>query len=366
MKDVFWITAGDSERFVYVSPSFEQVWGRPCTALYESAQCWLSAIHPDDHDRILQAMHERRWRGRYDETYRIQRPDGTTRCIRDRAVPIHDASGSLGQTIGLAEDVTDARGLDEQLMHAQRLETVGALAAGVVHDINNVLSVIEGFGCLLATANTLPPDMAEAAEQIVQAAERGATLARQLLRFGGQKPIRPVAIDLNDVVRGMIAMLGRIVGEQIDLAVMLDSEPLVTNADRGALEQVLMNLVTNARDAMPAGGRVKIETGRTQGVANALDKNPDIREGVYVFVRVTDSGSGIGAESLIHIYEPFFTTKASDLGTGLGLFTVARVVKQHGGCIRLDTHVGRGSSFEICLPAQQKVSEEQGGTSSCA
>ena len=248
------------------------------------------------------------------------------------------------------ELAADQRALEDQLQQAQKLEAIGQLAGGVAHDFNNILTVIQGFGSFL-TMETLSPEAAEAAEQIVKAAERASNLTRQLLAFGRRQVMQPRDLDLNDIVRGLNPMLQRILGDQVRLAVQLSPVALAVRADAGMLEQVLLNLVVNARDAMPKDGTVRIETFASALPAEATGEGPALPPGHYVGVRVSDSGDGIAPEDLPHIFEPFFTTKGPGKGTGLGLATVYGIVTQHRGTLRVQSVPGGGTTIEMWLPA---------------
>uniref|UniRef100_Q01WP9 histidine kinase n=1 Tax=Solibacter usitatus (strain Ellin6076) TaxID=234267 RepID=Q01WP9_SOLUE len=355
IQEVFWMTA--DQKILYVSPAYERIWGRPRSALYEDPRSWIEAVHPDDRGQILQAAKVIQKGGNYDETYRIQRPDGTVRWIHDHAFPVRDERGEIVRIVGTAEDITERRQLEEQYRQAQKMEAIGQLAGGVAHDFNNLLTVIHGYGSLLLAGKESTSGTSLAAQEIVLAAERAANLTRQLLAFGRRQVMQPRSLDLTEVVSSLTSMLQRVLGANIRLQLIPHGSPLITRADSGMLDQVLMNLVVNACDAMPDGGQLTIETTERTFTQREARRIPDARAGRYVSLRVTDTGSGISPESLPHIFEPFFTTKQPGKGTGLGLSTVFGIVKQHGGWVQVKSEVGRGTSFQIFLPAAEETDE---------
>ncbi len=363
IQEVFWMTDPATKQLLYVSPAFEKIWGRTCASLWEVPSSWLDAIHADDRARVVEAMNTKQTRGDYDETYRIRRPDGRIRWIHDRAFPVRaaragadgDALGEIIRIVGTAEDITERRQLEEQFRQAQKMDAIGQLAGGVAHDFNNILTVIQGYGSLLMMGEQTP-DAADAVGQIVQAAERAANLTRQLLAFSRRQVLQPRLLDLNEIVTSLSTMLRRILGEDVRLQLNLHARPLMARADAGMLDQVLMNLVVNARDAMPGGGQMSIETTEKIFDAEEAREIGAAASGRHVCLRVTDTGSGIPAKDLPHIFEPFFTTKEPGKGTGLGLATVFGIVAQHGGSLKVDSAVGRGTVFDVFLPAAESTS----------
>ena len=355
VEEVFWLTDADRNQIIYISPAYEKIWGRTCASLYGSPRIWLETIHPDDRARIASAVETKPARGDYDETYRILRPDGTVRWIHERAFPVRGATGEIIRVVGTAEDITERRQLEEHLRQSQKMEAIGQLAGGVAHDFNNILAVIMMQVELTAMTEQLPEPVEEGLGQIRAAAERAANLTRQLLMFSRKQVMQPRELDLNEAVTSLNKMLQRIIGEDVRLKLNLHPHPLHTRADAGMLDQLLMNLVVNARDAMPDGGRIIIETSEKVFTEAEAALIPDAWPGRHVCLRVTDTGSGISPENLAHIFEPFFTTKAPGEGTGLGLATVFGIVKQHGACLAVQTEVGRGTTFEIYLRATEKM-----------
>ncbi len=351
INEVFWITDPTKNQMLYVSPAYEAVWGRFCASLIEYPGTWLEAIHPEDRDRVLEAALNRQVNGEYDETYRIVRPDGSLRWIHDRAFPIRDASGKVYRIVGVATDMTRQRNLEQQFRHIQKMESIGQLAAGVAHDFNNILAVIRGNAELaLMDANPASEDLIENLKQITAASERAANLTRQLLMFGHKQVMQERLLDLNEVVGNMIKMLKRILGEDVELEVRCGSNLPTVRADVGMMEQVVMNLAVNARDAMPQGGRLVISTSDAQIEESYVQLNPQAVTGDFVCLSVSDTGCGIPPDIQSRIFDPFFTTKGVGKGTGLGLATVYGIVQQHKGWITVYSEVGQGAVFRIYLP----------------
>jgi signal transduction histidine kinase len=262
-------------------------------------------------------------------------------------------------------DVSERRSLEEQLRQAQKMEAVGSLAGGVAHDFNNLLTVIMGQAGLLRRrleGKGLPDQDVDIIEE---SARWGADLTRQLVAFSRKQVLQPKVLDLTRVVRDMSAMLRRVIGEHIQLVTVFDPTPWHVKADPGQLEQVIVNLVVNARDAMPAHGRLTVETANVELDAGYQRQHPDVPAGQYVMLAVSDTGCGMDSETQARIFEPFFTTKGRGKGTGLGLSTVYGIVKQSGGTIWVYSEAGRGSTFKIYLPrvldARPEVEPKQCG-----
>lgn len=254
-----------------------------------------------------------------------------------------------------AEDVTERLNLEAQLRQAQKMESVGQLAAGVAHDFNNILTIIQGHAGLLNSEPRLDQDLAESTRQIALAAERAANLTRQLLMFSRKQIMQPQLLNLNEVINNVSKMLRALVGEQVNLKrhTMDDLPPIC--ADPGMMEQILVNLSVNARDAMPRGGALSISTHFIEIDQGYVQRHPEARAGNFVCLSVADTGHGMDAATLARIFEPFFTTKEIGKGTGLGLATVYGIVKQHQGWAEVESQVGQGTTFKVFLPIATKA-----------
>jgi len=281
------------------------------------------------------------------------------RTLDRYSAPVLDQAGKYYGRIWIFRDITAQRSLEEQFRQSQKMEAIGQLAGGVAHDFNNILAVIMLHAELASQEQDVPVEVAEALKQIRLYSERAASLTRQMLLFSRKQAMQQIDLNLNDTVTDISKMLLRIIGEDLRLQLNLHPTPLWIHADEGMMGQVLMNLSVNARDAMPNGGQILIETG-TKSVGNDLAGLPsDVRPGEYVWLRVSDTGEGIPPEILPKIFEPFFTTKETGKGTGLGLATVFGIVKQHRGWIQVDSKSGYGTKFQIYMPS---VSTGSSGT----
>jgi two-component system cell cycle sensor histidine kinase/response regulator CckA len=322
----------------FVSPYVERMLGYSADEWIGDPALLQRAVHPDDLPRAQEARRRLRDTGeRISDEYRMIARDGRVVHVHDEAVLVRDEeTGSPLFMQGVLIDVTARKELEEQLRQSQKMEAVGRLAGGIAHDFNNLLTAIKGYGEFLLADLPENAGTHRDAQEIVAAADRAATLTRQLLAFSRRQTLAPQALYLNTVVKELEGLLRRLIGEQVELVVELGEEVLPVRADRGQLEQVVMNLAVNARDAMPDGGRLTIATQSRHG---------------SVELAVRDSGVGMAAEVRSHLFEPFFTTKEPGKGTGLGLATVYGIVEQSGGTIEVESAPGRGSTFTIVLPA---------------
>jgi PAS domain S-box-containing protein len=332
IEDIFYIAEPSSGRLLYVSPAFTRVFGREVRQV-EDRMSWLSFIHPDDTERVRSALARAREGIAFDEEYRIVRPDGSERLVRDRGFPLSQQD----RITGIVHDVTDERRMEEGLRHAQRLEAVGTLASGIAHDFNNLLMGLAGLSNRALQSLGEDHPAGEHVRRILEATMRGATLTRQLLMFSGQRRAPAAPVELDAAVRATRELLGRLVGEHIRLTVQTSAPGLGVLAEPGEIEQILLNLATNARDAMPDGGELWVTT-------EALN------DGASIMLCVRDTGRGMDHETKAHVFEPFFTTKSIGHGTGLGLSTVFAVARQRGGDVRLESEPGGGTVVCVSLP----------------
>jgi two-component system, cell cycle sensor histidine kinase and response regulator CckA len=280
--------------------------------------------------------------------FRFRHADGSWRTLESIGKRLLKAEPPL--VVVNSRDVTERRRLEEQFRQSQKMEAIGQLAGGVAHDFNNILSVMMMQAELAGSHKNLPREVHDLLNEITVSAERAANLTRQLLAFSRRQVLQPRLLDLNEIVTSLAKMLQRILGEDVRMQLNLHPAPLILHADAGMLDQVLMNLAVNARDAMPKGGRLILETAERVITEEDARSIPETVPGLHACLRVSDSGCGISSENLPHIFVPFFTTKEPGRGTGLGLATVFGIVKQHRGSIKVYSELGQGTTFQILLP----------------
>lgn len=350
IREVFWISDVSKNRILYVSPAYERIWGRPCAELYACGRTWLDAIHTDDREHVLHAALTKQAAGTYDETYRVVRPDGSIRWIRDLAYPVRDEGGNLVRIVGTARDITERKHLEEQFLRAQRLEAIGTLASGVAHDLNNILAPVLMVGPLLQSKLTEPAD-AHILTIVEDCAKRGANVVRQLLTFSRGIAGERGPLQVRHLVKEMTAIMNETFPREIGIVHQVPSDLWPVMGDATQLHQVLMNLCVNARDAMADGGRLSIDARNAELGAAEVAPHSGVKPGRFIVITVSDTGHGIPEEIKTKIFEPFFTTKEIGKGTGLGLSTVLGIVRSHGGFITLESHVGRGTKFHVHLPS---------------
>jgi two-component system, cell cycle sensor histidine kinase and response regulator CckA len=280
----------------------------------------------------------------------LARKDGAPLYAAWNYSPVSDDAGKVTHIVATYRDLTENRKLQDALMHSQRLDAVGRLAGGVAHDFNNLLSVINGYCEIMATKRSVRRQAARELEEIHQASQKAATLVRQLLAFSRRQSMNPKVVSLNALVHENAEILSRLLKPKKSLVLALDAEPMNVRVDPAQLQQVLLNLTINARDALKDGGRVMISTSLREVTAETERRPADMPPGRYAVLSVADNGCGMDAETRRHLFEPFFTTKEQGKGTGLGLALVYGVVQQSGGYITVESAVGQGSTFEIYLP----------------
>ncbi len=476
IDEVFWIADPKVDRLLYISPAYARVWGRSCESLYEKPLSWRDGIHPDDRERVLEAIRRRPIENHYDLEFRIIRPNGDLRWVRDWAILVYNDNGDIEREVGVARDITkqkdaeealqkreeyyrllienasdlitvinfkgeikyqspsiqrvlgiphvdiigknlidlihvddkpstwdaiqriiadpttqvpfeyrakhldgswhliqtmgrnivgqseegfivvnsrditENRQLERQFRQAQKMEAIGQLAGGVAHDFNNILAAIMMQAELASMDSDVEKKTQSGLQEIIKYAERAADLTRQLLLFSRRQVMQQRTLDLNELVTSLMKMLQRIIGEDIRLQLHLHPATLMVHADSGMLDQILMNLAINARDAMFNGGRLIIETGSLILQKAISHHEGAVAAGEYHWFSVSDNGAGIPPEVLPHIFEPFFTTKEPGKGTGLGLATVFGIVKQHNGWIDVTNQTGGGTAITVYLP----------------
>jgi PAS domain S-box-containing protein len=309
-------------------------------------------VHPDDLETVTLASREV-WSGRrrLNIQHRIIRPDGQLRWVHQEGSLTTEQPDKPRRVVGIVRDITDYRRLEEQLRQSQKMEAIGQLAGGVAHDFNNLLTIIQGHTSLLAALPGLPEKARESTRDIATTIERAARLTRQLLTFSRRQTAQLHAQNLNGIVSEMTRMLRSLVGARLNLVEKLTPNLPDVLADTTMLEQVIMNLVVNARDAMPDGGDLTLQTFGTHLDPAAAARIGCRSDGLHVCLAVTDTGCGIDGRHLPHLFEPFFTTKAHGKGTGLGLAVVYGIVRQHGGHITVTSKPGTGTTFTVYLPA---------------
>ena len=311
---------------------------------------WLARLHPDDRESAISSISETLVHGAGLTNYRLRHKDGGYRWVEDKRRLIRNSLDQPDFIVGIWADITERRRLEAQLLQSQKMEGIGQLAGGVAHDFNNILSVIQMQSGLLKGSGDLSPEQTAFADEIMATVERAASLTRQLLLFSRREVFQPQNLDLNDSVSHTTKMLQRILGETIQMELKLAPPAMFVHADAGMIDQVLMNLTVNARDAMPSGGRLVIETAAVEMDDMAASQSLNGRRGSFVCLSVSDSGCGIAPEILPKIFEPFFTTKEPGKGTGLGLATVFGIVERHQGWISVYSEPGHGTSVRIYLP----------------
>jgi signal transduction histidine kinase len=268
---------------------------------------------------------------------------------------LRDGAGLVKGAVHMVADVTERKRLEEQLHHSLKMEAVGRLAGGVAHDFNNLLMIINGYSQMLLSATPVGDPTRTDIEEVVKAAERAADLTKQLLAFSRRQIVQPKLLDLNSMVRDLERMLKRVIGEDIELVTRLDANLNAIVADPGHIEQVVLNMTVNARDAMPGGGKLTIETSNVHLDEEYVRSHLTPAAGHYVMLAVVDTGVGIDADTRSHLFEPFFTTKERGKGTGLGLSTSYGIIRQNGGDIWVDSEPGHGTTFRIYLPVASHI-----------
>ncbi|TAJ25597.1 MAG: PAS domain S-box protein [Nitrospirae bacterium] len=334
IKEVFWMTEPEKNTMLYVSPAYEEIWGRTCESLYASPRSWLDAIDPADRQRVLEAALTKQITGKYDETYQIMRPDGTTRWIEDKAFPIRDASGTVYRIAGIATDITERKQIQDQLIQTEKLASLGTLVSGIAHEINNPVQGILGMAEIIQEEHD-PEKVREYARDIAAYSKHVATIVRDFACYArASAHDDATALDLGERMTEAVKMVRRCPQfGRIDVVTAFQATPTI-QARRTEIDQVFVNLISNAVQAMDGAGRLTLATRM---------------EGTMVIASVADTGCGIPQHLLSKIFDPFFTTKDPGKGTGLGLSVVYKIVTKYGGAIGVESTEGHGTTFTVRL-----------------
>lgn len=331
----------------FVSGDLKGMTGYHFTDVVEDPGLWADRLHEDDRARVMTALAQRKRMGRFSVEYRWRCADGTYKHFHDQAVLLTDAAGQPVEFAGTLTDVTERRLLESQLLQAQKMDAVGKLTGGIAHDFNNLLAAVLGGIGLIERRAQLPAEHQKILTMTKRAAEQGSDLVRRLLVFARRQQLEPTPIDIASLHEGVDDLLTHTLGGLVELVWQIDEDPWTPYADQSQLELAMMNLIINARDAMPGGGTITVAVeNRTLGADNS---NP-LPTGDYVVMSVVDAGCGIPSDLVEKVLEPFFTTKEIGKGTGLGLSMVYGFAKQSGGTLRLNSKVGEGTRAELWLP----------------
>jgi PAS domain S-box-containing protein len=334
-----------------------RIFGMQPEASRTTIETLFSRVHPEDQASVRETIQSAPARGGCSQIdHRIILSDGTERFLRQYAEPLGNEAGR-GRLLGTVQDVTEYKHLEEKFRRAQRLEGIARLAGGVAHDFNNLLVVINGYAQMILSELKAQDPLRDQAQEIINAGNRAAALTRQLLAFSRKQVMRPRVIDLDRLLTDLEKMLRRLIREDIEVKQNLTPELWSVKADPDQVEQVIMNLVLNARDAMPKGGVLTIATSNIELGEQEVRGSLDLKPGRYVSLTITDTGTGMTAETKRRLFEPFFTTKPLGEGTGLGLSMVYGIVKQHGGEVSFYSELGLGSTFKIYWPATDQPGE---------
>lgn len=371
ISQVFWMASADRQTLLHVSSAYETIWQRSCRSLIESPMSWLDAVHPEDRQRVAQAMAQQE-RGDYTIDYRIVRPDGTERWIRSKVYPMRNPNGQVVRVVGVADDITDLvrtaaeqEQLHAQLMQAHKMEAIGHLTGGIAHDFNNILGAILGFAELLKKVSAeqpLSPKQERYIGEILTAGNRAKELIMQMLVFSRLSPELQEGpaptIALQPVAKEVLRLIRSSIPSSIEVNFRLDDAPLNVCIQPVKLHQVLLNLIINARDAITEHGRIDVTAGK-QHVAGHCTSCQAAFDGDYVVLSVHDTGKGITDANVLRIFEPFFSTKSAGKSSGMGLSVVHGVVHALGGHVLVSSEIDVGTTMRILLPPAPPTSDAQ-------
>ena len=358
VRDILWLLDWPTLRTRYLNKAYEDIFGRSRAEIDGKIEDWVARVHPADRERFVAAAAARTG-GAFDEEYRIVRPDGGVRWVRNKASPVRDASGNVTHIFGVCEDITERRELESQLRATQKMESIGQLAGGIAHDFNNLLTIIVACNEELLEELRDVPALREPLLETRLAVQRATSLTRDLLAFSRRRHHDPKVVDLNEVVSEAERMLRRLLGEDVAFSTGLAPRLPCVRIDAAQFTSVLVNFAVNARHAMPKGGVLALATYELEAGAPppAMDPHFTAHIGVrlpparHVVLEITDTGAGFDRAVADRIFEPFFTTKTAGKGTGLGLAVVHGIVKQCGGHIEVASALGVGTTFRVFLPA---------------
>jgi PAS domain S-box-containing protein len=359
-----WVAELDGSDRLGWSTESHRLFGVALGKFEGTSAAFLAFVHPDDRAAVQAASDRAVADGQpYDIEHRVIRPDSSVRWVHEKAAIVRDPQGRPLRMVGTVQDITERRQLEEQLRQSQKMEAIGRLAGGIAHDLNNALTAIAGYAELaLGEVASDHPARADV-EEIRRAAERAGSVTRQLLAFSRKQLLEPRVFDLNETIAGIGRLLSRLLGTDIEVKAELALGPLHVLGDPGQVEQAVLNLAVNARDAMPSGGRLILATTRETIDEAFARSHPPMPSGQYIVLRVSDSGHGMARETMARIFEPFFTTKDVGKGTGLGLSMVYGTIKQIGGFIFVDSEPNHGTTFRLYFPAAAAPARDGAATS---
>jgi len=345
LRAVFWISSPDRSAVLYCSPAYEDLWGRSLASLHADPSSWLDGVHPDDRARVATAWEDAA--AGYDVEYRVLRPGGRGIAhVHDRGHAVHAADGTVERLIGIVTDLTEVKLLEERLLHAQKMESLGRLAGGVAHEVNNLLTIVLGQARL---ARERPAEAAAHLDVIEDTARRGGDLTARLLGLTRTEPIRAGMLDVGAVARAQAPELRDLVGPDIELVCAAAPDPWPVRASADQIRRLLVALAANAAEAMAEGGTLTISTANVTYDELTARRHPGLAPGDHVVLTVADTGSGIGEAHRSRVFEPFFSTRRR-VGAGLGLATCYGIVTGAGGHIRLDSVPGGGTAAICAFP----------------
>ncbi len=353
IHEVFWIVSKDWNKIHYISPAYENVWGRSCVSLFEAPKSWMDAIDPQDVEAINQAIEatlENPEPKIIFPEFRIQRLDGEIRWIRARAFPIRDSSGDVFRIAGIAEDITQQLDLEERLRQYHKMEAVGRLAGGIAHEFNNMLGIILGNTELAMDDLPKGNSAVENLDEIKLASLRARDVIKQLLDFSHKSDLQRSAMDIGIIVKETLKLIRASMPATIKIIEDYRLEANTVMADYNQIQQLIINLMTNALQSMDKGGTLTVGLRNTILKETDTPHNPDVGPGSYVMLSISDTGRGIPHEIINKIFDPYFTTQAIGQGSGMGLAVAHGIVNNHGGTIAVESELDRGSTFKIYLP----------------